>query len=112
MKAFTVVGTSAARRDAVEKVTGKAKYAGDIVPPGGALHARILRPPAHGATLGQVDTSAAEKLPGVKVVRDGDMVAVLHEHRDEADKALALVKARVDAPRSASRRRRRCSTTS
>jgi nicotinate dehydrogenase subunit B len=93
VKAFTVVGTSAPRRDAVEKVTGKAKYAGDIAPPGGVLHARVLRPPAHGATLGPVDTSAAEKLPGVKVVRDGDLIAVLHEHRDEADKALALVKA-------------------
>lgn len=93
VKAFTVVGTSARRRDGGDKVTGKAKYAGDIVPPGGALHARILRPPAHGATLGQVDTSAAEKVPGVKVVRDGDLIAVLHEHRDEADKALALVKA-------------------
>ena len=91
--AFTVVGKTAKRRDAGDKVTGQAKYAGDIVPPGGALHARILRPPAHGATLGSVDTSAAEKLPGVKVIRDGDMVAVLHEHRDEADRALAMVKA-------------------
>ena len=93
LKSYTVVGTSAPRRDAVEKVTGKAKYAGDIVPAGGVLHARILRPPAHGAVLAQVDTSAAEKLAGVKVVRDGDMVAVLHEHWDEADKGLALVKA-------------------
>lgn len=92
-KSYTVVGTSAKRRDGREKVTGAAKYAGDVVPPGGALHARILRPPAHGATLGAVDVSAAEKLPGVKVVRDGDMVAVLHAHRDEADKALAAVKA-------------------
>ena len=30
---FTVVGKSAPRRDAVEKVTGKARYAGDIAPP-------------------------------------------------------------------------------
>ncbi len=29
----------------------------------------------------------------MKVVRDGDLVAVLHQHWDEADKALALVKA-------------------
>jgi isoquinoline 1-oxidoreductase len=92
VKSFTIVGTSAPRRDARDKVTGRAKFAGDIAPPG-ALHARILRPPAHGATLAQVDTSAAEKMPGVRVIRDGDMVAVLHEHRDEADKALALVKA-------------------
>jgi len=93
VKAFTIVGTSAPRRDALEKVTGTAKYAGDIVPPGGALHARILRPPAHGATLTQVDTSAAEKVPGARVIRDGDMIAVLHEHRDEAYRALGLVKA-------------------
>ncbi|MEI6668685.1 MAG: molybdopterin cofactor-binding domain-containing protein [Acidobacteriota bacterium] len=91
--AFAIVGKAAPRRDAIAKVTGKAKYAGDIVPPGGALHARILRPPSHGATMTQVDTSAAEKLPGVRVIRDGDMVAILHQHRDEADAALALVKA-------------------
>ena len=93
VSAFSVVGQSAPRRDAIEKITGKAKFAGDIVPPGGALHARILRPPAHGAVLGAVDTSAAEKMPGVRVVRDRDLVAVLHEHRDEADRALAAVKA-------------------
>ena len=92
VSAFTIVGKTPPRRDAVEKVTGKAMYAGDIVP-AGALHARILRPPAHGATLDTVDTSAAEKVPGVRVVRDGDLVAVLHEHRDEADKALGLIKA-------------------
>src|SRR5512139_3197144 len=92
VKAFTIVGTSAPRRDAREKVTGKAKYAGDIVP-SGALHARILRPPAHGAVMAGVDTAAAEKVPGVTVIRDGDLVAVLHQHWDEADKALALVKA-------------------
>ena len=100
---YTVVGKSIRRRDGADKVTGRAHFAGDIVPPGGALHARILRPPAHGATLDRVDTSAAEKAPGVRVIRDGDLIAVLHEHRDEADKALALVKAnwtRHDPPYS------------
>lgn len=91
---FTVVGRSAPRRDAIEKVTGRAKFAGDIVPEG-ALHARILRPPAHGASLGHVDVSAAEAVPGVRIVRDGDLVAVLHASRDVADRALALVKASV-----------------
>ena len=92
VSSFTIVGKSAPRRDAIEKVTGAAKYAGDIVPPG-ALHARVLHPPAHGATMVSVDTSAAERMPGVRVVRDGDLVAVLHAHWDEADKAFALVKA-------------------
>jgi nicotinate dehydrogenase subunit B len=88
---FTVVGTSAPRRDALAKVTGAAKYAGDVVP-ADALHARIVRPPAHGATITAVDTSAAERLPGVRVIRTGDLVAVLHAHRDEADAALRAVK--------------------
>ena len=91
VSAFTIVGKTAPRRDAIDKVTGGAKYAGDIVP-AGALHARIVRPPAHGATLATIDTSAAEKVPGVRVIRDRDLVAVLHAHRDEADAALALIK--------------------
>ena len=99
VSAMTIVGTKVSRRDAIEKVTGKAKYAGDIVPDG-ALHARIVRPPAHGAVLTQADTAAAESVPGAKVVRAGDLVAILHAHRDEADKALKLVKATFGAPPS------------
>jgi len=97
VSAFTIVGRPAARKDAREKVTGTAKYAGDIVLPD-ALHARIVRPPAHEATIKGVDTSAAEKIEGVRVVRDGNLVAVLHERRDIADKALALVKTQSDRP--------------
>src|SRR5450759_3676350 len=96
VSAFTIVGKSRTRRDGLEKVTGREKYAGDVVPPG-ALHARVLRPPAHGATLVTVDTAAAERVAGVRVVRDRDLVAVLHEHRDEADKALRLIKATFTA---------------
>jgi isoquinoline 1-oxidoreductase len=90
--AFEIVGKTTVRRDGRDKVTGKGRYAGDIAP-AGALHARLVRPPAHGAKLASVDTSAAEKVAGVRVVRDRDIVAVLHAHRDEADKALRLVKA-------------------
>jgi nicotinate dehydrogenase subunit B len=96
VKTYAVVGHAAARKDALEKVTGKAKYAGDFTFPG-LLHARLVRPPAHGAKLNSVDTSAAEKF-GARIVKDGDMVAVLHERPDLADHALGLVKARFDAP--------------
>ncbi|MHB8838034.1 MAG: molybdopterin cofactor-binding domain-containing protein, partial [Gemmatimonadaceae bacterium] len=91
---YTIIGKSYPRPDAIEKVTGRAKFSGDIAPPE-ALHARIVRAPAHGATITSVDTSAAEKRPGVRIVRDGDLVAVLHAHRDEADKALRLVETTV-----------------
>lgn len=97
VSAYTVVGTAVARKDAMEKVTGKARYAADMGLPG-TLHARIVRPPAHGAKLKDVDTSGIEKIPGARVVRDGDLVAVLHEHPDVADQALALVKVNFDVP--------------
>ena len=93
---FQVIGQSPRRKDGLDKVTGKAKYAGDQLP-AGLLHARVLRPPAHGAKCLSVDTSAAEKLPGVRVVRDGDLVAVLHERPDLAAAALDKVKAEFDS---------------
>jgi len=98
VSAFSIVGSSPRRKDALEKVTGRAVYAGDVALKG-VLQARILRPPAHGATLKEVDTSAAEKVPGVRVVRDGDLVAVLHERRDVAEKALELIKAQFTPSR-------------
>ena len=91
---YTIIGKSYPRRDAIEKVTGKAKFSGDIVPPN-ALHARVVRAGAHGATMTAIDTSEAEKQPGVRIVKDGDLVAVLHAHRDEADRAIKLVKTTV-----------------
>ncbi len=94
---FTISGKSVLRRDAREKVTGQARYAGDIRPPG-LLHAKILRPPAHGAKLKSVDLSAARQIAGVQVVQDGDLVAVIHESPDVAEDALAKVKAEWDLP--------------
>ena len=93
---FSTLGQSPRRKDAFEKVTGRAKYAGDFVLPG-MLCARIVRPPAHGATLKSVDTSAAERA-GAQVVRDGDLIAVLHERWDVADAAFRLVKAQFELP--------------
>jgi nicotinate dehydrogenase subunit B len=94
---FRVMGRPEKRRDARAKVTGKAQFAGDIRLPG-MLYAKILRPPAHGATLKSVDASAAARLPGVVVVNEGGMVAVLAPDPEAAEKALALVKADFDVP--------------
>ncbi len=92
VREFEVMGRSPARFDGHDKVTGRALYAADVRRPG-MLWARILRPPAHGAKLGTLDTSAAEKLPGVRVVRDGDLVAALHATPDGAAAALAACRA-------------------
>jgi nicotinate dehydrogenase subunit B len=72
-------------------VTGQAKYSGDFHPEA-MLYARILRPPSHGAKFISADSSAAEKIEGIRVVRDGDLVAVLHELPDKVDEAIVKVK--------------------
>ena len=90
-----VSGRPTSRIDGPAKVTGEAKFAGDIRLPG-LLYASVLRPPAHGAKLKSADTSAAEKVPGARVVRDGDLVAVLHERPDVAAEALTLVVAEFE----------------
>jgi isoquinoline 1-oxidoreductase len=94
---FTISGKPYLRRDSYEKVTGKAQYAGDIRVPG-MVYARILRPPAHGARLKTIDTSAAEEMKDVQIIRDGDLIAVLHQYPDEAEKALNKIQARFDLP--------------
>lgn len=96
---FTIVGKPTLRRDAVEKVTGRAKYAGDMREPG-MLHARILRPPAHSAKLISVDTSGAREIPGAQVVEEGDLIAVLHEYPELAEKALMGIRTQYDRPQS------------
>jgi len=89
---FTYVGKSYNHVDSYEKVTGKAKYVGDLKLPG-MVFARILRPPSHGAKLSSVDVTPAEKIAGVKVVRDGDFIAVISENHDKADEAIVKINA-------------------
>lgn len=96
---FKAMNQALTRRDAEEKVTGKAQFAGDIRIPG-MLYAKVLRPPAHGAKLLEVDLSEARKTPGVRIVQEKDLVAVLHELPDVAEAALGKVKAKFDIPPS------------
>jgi xanthine dehydrogenase molybdenum-binding subunit len=64
---LNVVGTRGPNIDAIARVTGTAKYTGDIELPG-MLHARVLRSPHPHARIVSIDTSKAEALPGVKAV--------------------------------------------
>ena len=59
------VGKSLQRIDAVDKVNGSAKYAADIKLEN-LLHARLLRSPHAHAKVKHIDTTAAEKLSGVR----------------------------------------------
>jgi len=70
-KDFRYVGQSIARVDGVEKVTGRAKFTGDLVIPG-MLHGKILRSPFPHARIRGIDAARAEALFGVAVDhRDG-----------------------------------------
>jgi CO/xanthine dehydrogenase Mo-binding subunit len=66
-KPLRYVGQSIARVDGVEKVTGKAKFTGDLVIPG-MLHGKILRSPYAHARIKSIDAARAEALPGVAAV--------------------------------------------
>ena len=64
---LTVVGKPLNRRDAGEKVTGQAKYSGDIKLPG-MLYGKTLHCPHPRARIVKIDTSKAEALAGVMAV--------------------------------------------
>jgi isoquinoline 1-oxidoreductase len=92
VREFTVMGRSPERLDGLEKVMGRALFAGDIRRPG-MLYARILRPPSHGATLTSVDTSRAAAMDNAIVVEREGMVAVLHPDPEGAERALGAIEA-------------------
>jgi xanthine dehydrogenase YagR molybdenum-binding subunit len=62
---LSVVGRRAARVDALEKVTGRARYTSDVHRPG-MLHAAIVRAPLARGRLATLDLLPALALPGVR----------------------------------------------
>lgn len=61
------VGKPVGRLDGAEKVTGRAHYTADVMRPG-MLYGRVLRSPHPHARVFRIDTTEAEKAPGVKAV--------------------------------------------
>jgi CO/xanthine dehydrogenase Mo-binding subunit len=61
------VGRSEPRKDALEKVTGAARYVADL-PADGALWAAVLRSPHHSARVVSLRTGRARRAPGVAAV--------------------------------------------
>ena len=64
---FDVVGTRPIRHDGADKVTGRALYGADFTMPG-LLYGAILRSPHGHANIKSINTSKAERMPGVKAV--------------------------------------------
>lgn len=61
---YKVIGTRPLRHDGADKVTGKAVYTDDLHLPNMAFGAYVRSPHAH-ARIVSIDTSEAEKMPGV-----------------------------------------------
>jgi nicotinate dehydrogenase subunit B len=90
---FKVLGQPLPRVDIPAKVTGGAAYVQDMRLPG-MVHARVVRPPSYGAQLTGCDTSAVEKMSGViKVVRDGNFLAVVAKKEFQSIKAMTALAA-------------------
>jgi CO/xanthine dehydrogenase Mo-binding subunit len=70
--ALHVVGTRVPRRDALEKITGRATYTADLERPG-MLHAAIVRATVARGHVTRLDLAPALAIPGVRdAIADGD----------------------------------------
>jgi nicotinate dehydrogenase subunit B len=85
---------AAPRADAV---TGTRRFASDLRRPG-LRHGAVLRPPAPGAVLRSADTTMAEAMPGVMVVRDGEFIGVTAGDPATARRAVAAIRADWEQP--------------
>ena len=67
------IGASVARKEDRRFITGAGRYTDDMVVPG-MMHAVFVRSPHAHATLGKIDSSAAEDMPGVIAVLTGEQL--------------------------------------
>jgi 4-hydroxybenzoyl-CoA reductase subunit alpha len=72
-KEFTQIGQSKPRIDGVVKATGAGRYCGDLKFPN-MLYGKMLTSPHAHAKILSIDTSEAEKIPGVvKIITHKDV---------------------------------------
>ena len=89
---YAAIGKPMLRPDLPAKCTGRHTYVQDHTVPG-MLHARVIRPPAIGATLMSVDESSLRGIPDVRVVRVENFLAVVAKDEWAAVRAAAALKA-------------------
>ena len=92
---WRIAGRPTIRPGAVEMVTGDLRFPSDLSLPG-MLRAKVLRPPAIGATLRSADLTAAQAIPGVVAVRHGDFIGVAAPDLAAAELAIAAITAEWD----------------
>ena len=90
---YTIVGKPLARPDVPAKCFGTHVYTHDFAVLD-MLHARVIRPAAVGAKLVSVDESSIKDIPGAKVVRVKDLLAVVADDEWSAIRASRALRAR------------------
>ncbi len=88
---YKVVGQSVPRSDIGENALGRLQYVTDIRLPG-MLHARMIRPPVVGAEPVEIDESSISAIPGVRVIHERGLVAVVAEKEWNAIRAADALK--------------------
>jgi isoquinoline 1-oxidoreductase len=94
---WKIAGTPVPKANGRDFVTGRHQFPSDIVRPE-MMFGAVLRLEGYDATLQSLDTSAADKMPGVKVVRDGDFTGVVASDPFTAQRALAAIQAKWNIP--------------
>ncbi len=102
-----VIGTNVPRLDGLGKASGKIKYPSDVHPEGMLFAVMLYSPYAH-AKIKKIDTSKAEKMPGVKAVhviagegstlryQGDDIAAVAAETEEQARDAVRAIEIDYD----------------
>jgi isoquinoline 1-oxidoreductase len=94
---WKIAGTPISKALGRDFVTGKHKYPSDISR-SGMMFGAVLRPEGFSAKLASLDTTAAEKLSGVKIVRDGDFIGVAAPDAFAAQRTLSAILAKWNVP--------------
>jgi CO/xanthine dehydrogenase Mo-binding subunit len=89
---YTIVGKPLRRPDVPAKCFGTHLYMQDFAVPN-MLHARVIRPAAVGAKLVSVDEGSIKDIPGAKVVRVKDLLAVVADDEWNAVRASRALRA-------------------
>ena len=98
---YQIIGQPVPRIDNTGKVTGESRYTADILLPG-TLWAKTLRSPYSHARIVRLDTSSAEKAPGVRAVLTGnDVRGILYGRRYRDISVLAQERVRFVGERVA-----------
>ena len=88
---YKVVGQSVPRTDIVQNAFGLLPYVTDVRLPG-MLHARVIRPPVVGAEPAAIDESSIASIPGVQVIHERGLLAVVAEKEWNAIRAADALK--------------------